>query len=137
MNLRNLAIWAVLAVVGLGLYGVMTQTTRLGGGGNGADVSYSQLLRMVDSGQVRKATIHGDTVDVQDPDGKTKFSVTTPYPQDDLVHHLEAQNVDFSVKPSGGNPALALLINLLPVILIAAVWFFFMRQMQGLSLIHI
>ena len=131
MNLRNLAIWAVLAVVGLGLYGVMTQTTRLGGGGNGADVSYSQLLRMVDSGQVRKATIHGDTVDVQDPDGKTKFSVTTPYPQDDLVHHLEAQNVDFSVKPSGGNPALALLINLLPVILIAAVWFFFMRQMQG------
>jgi len=131
MNLRNLAIWAVLAVVALGLYGVMTQTTRLGGGGNGADVSYSQLLRMVDSGQVRKATIHGDTVDVQDPDGKTKFSVTTPYPQDDLVHHLEAQNVDFSVKPSGGNPALALLINLLPVILIAAVWFFFMRQMQG------
>jgi len=131
MNLRNLAIWAVLAVVALGLYGVMTQTTRLGGGGNGADVSYSQLLRMVDSGQVRKATIHGDTVDVQDPDGKTKFSVTTPYPQDDLVHHLEAQNVDFSVKPSGGNPALSLLINLLPVILIAAVWFFFMRQMQG------
>jgi len=131
MNLRNLAIWAVLAVVALGLYGVMTQTTRLGGGGNGADVSYSQLLRMVDSGQVRKATIHGDMVDVQDPDGKTKFSVTTPYPQEDLVHHLEAQNVDFSVKPSGGNPALALLINLLPVILIAAVWFFFMRQMQG------
>ena len=131
MNLRNVAIWVVLAVVGLGLYGVMTQTTRLGGGGGGADVSYSQLLRMVDSGQVRKATIHGDTVDVQDPDGKTKFSVTTPYPQDDLVHHLEAQNVDFSVKPSGGNPALALLINLLPVILIAAVWFFFMRQMQG------
>jgi len=130
MNLRNLAIWGVIVVVVLGLYGVMNQTTRMGAAG-AADVSYSQLLRMIDSGSVRKATIHGDTVDVEDPDGKTKFSVTTPYPQDDLVKHLEQQNVDFSVKPAGTNPMLALLINLLPVILIAAVWFFFMRQMQG------
>jgi cell division protease FtsH len=131
MNLRNLAIWGAIIVAVLGLYGLMNQTTRLGAAG-AADVSYSQLLRMIDSGQVRKATIHGDTVDVEDPaDGKTKFSVTTPYPQDDLVKHLEQQNVDFSVKPAGSNPALALFINLLPVILIAAVWFFFMRQMQG------
>jgi len=130
MNLRNLAIWGVIVVVVLGLYGVMNQTTRMGAA-SAADVSYSQLLRMIDSGSVRKATIHGDTVDVEDPDGKTKFSVTTPYPQDDLVKHLEQQNVDFSFKPAGTNPMLALLINLLPVILIAAVWFFFMRQMQG------
>jgi cell division protease FtsH len=131
MNLRNLAIWGVIVVVVLGLYGVMNQTTRMGAASAGADPSYSQLIHNIDSGSVRKASIHGDTVDVQDPDGKVKFSVTTPYNQDDLIKHLEAQNVDFSVKPAGGNPMLALLINLLPVILIAAVWFFFMRQMQG------
>jgi cell division protease FtsH len=131
MNLRNLAIWGVIVVVVLGLYGVMNQSTRMGAASAGADVSYSQLVHNIDSGSVRKASIHGDTVDVQEPDGKTRYSVTTPFPQDDLIKHLEQQNVDFSVKPSGGNPMLALLINLLPVILIAAVWFFFMRQMQG------
>jgi len=132
MNLRNLAIWGVIIVVVLGLYGVMNQTTHLGpGGGNTVDVSYAQLIHQIDNGSVRKAQLHGEAIDVQEPDGKTRFTVTTPYPQDDLIKHLEAQNVDFSIKPSGGNPALNLLISLLPVILIAAVWFFFMRQMQG------
>jgi len=131
MNLRNLAIWGVIIVVVLGLYEVMNQTTRLGAAAGGADVSYAQLVHLIDNGSVRKATLHGDAIDVQDPDGKTKYTVTTPYPQEDLIKHLEQQNVDFSIKPSGGNPMLALFINLLPVILIAAVWFFFMRQMQG------
>ena len=131
MNMRNVAIWVVIGVVLVGLYTVMNQTTRIGATASGADVSYAQLVHMIDNGSVRKASIHNDTVDVEDPDGKTKFSVTTPYNQDDLIKHLEAQNVDFSVKPSGGNPMLALLINLLPVILIVGVWFFFIRQMQG------
>jgi len=131
MNLRSVTIWVVIAVVLAGLWAVMTQTTRLGATTAGADVSYSQLVHNVDSGSVRKALIRGDTVDVQEPDGKVRYSVTTPYPQEDLIKHLEAQNVDFSIKPSGGNPILNLLVSLLPVILIAGVWFFFMRQMQG------
>ena len=131
MNLRNVAICVVIVVVVLGLYTVMNQTTRIGAATSGADVSYSQLVHNIDNGSVRKALIRGETVDVEDPEGKTKYSVTTPYPQEDLIKHLEQQNVDFSIKPSGGNPMLALLVNLLPVILIVGVWFFFIRQMQG------
>jgi cell division protease FtsH len=127
MNLRNLAIWAVIIVVAAGVYSVMTQSAK---GVSGGEVTYSQLLKLIDTGHVKKAIIHGETVDAIDADGKT-VSANTPYNQDELVKRLESQNADIQVKSTGGITPLGLLVNLLPVILIAAVWFFFMRQMQG------
>ena len=127
MNLRNLAIWGVIAVVLVGVYSVMNQTAK---GGSGGEVTYSQLLKLIDSGHVKKALIHGETVDATDADGKM-VSANTPYNQDELVKRLERENADIQVKSTNGNPALTILVNLLPVILIGAVWFFFMRQMQG------
>lgn len=47
MNIRNLAIWAVLIVVGIGAYSVVTQNGRPGG--PTPDISYSQLLQRIDS----------------------------------------------------------------------------------------
>src|ERR1700733_5913472 len=41
MNLRNLAIWGVIAVVVVGLYTMMNQSAKTGASG---EVSYSQLL---------------------------------------------------------------------------------------------
>jgi cell division protease FtsH len=130
MNLRQLAIWGVIAVVIAGLYVVMTQTTKAAGGPAG-EMSYSQMLHAIDSGQVRKAVIRGEVVEAEDPDGKPKFIANTPFPQTDLIEHLEKQNVDFSIKPASNNTALAILIQILPVALIIGAWFFIMRQMQG------
>ncbi len=130
MNLRQLAIWGVLAVVIAGLYVVMTQTTKAANGAAG-ELSYSQMLHAIDSGQVHKAVIRGEVVEADEADGKPKFTANTPFPQTDLIAHLEKQNVDFSIKPASNNTALQILINLLPVVLIVAAWFFIMRQMQG------
>ena len=127
MNLRNLAIWGVIAVVLVGVYSVMNQTAK---GGSGGEVTYSQLLKLIDSGHVKKALIRGEAVDATDGDGKV-VTANTPYNQDELVKRLERENADIQVKSTGGITPLGLLMNLLPVILIAAVWFFFMRQMQG------
>ncbi|MBP9231257.1 MAG: ATP-dependent metallopeptidase FtsH/Yme1/Tma family protein, partial [Phenylobacterium sp.] len=68
MNLRNLAIWGVIVVVLIGLYSMMT-----GGGHAGASgqITYSQLLSKVASGEVKKATIRGPSVEVTDTAGKT------------------------------------------------------------------
>jgi cell division protease FtsH len=127
MNLRNLAIWGVIAVALVGIYTFMNQKAAVGGSG---DVSYSQLLREVDAGQIKSAILHNDTAEVRDAEGRV-LTATTPYPQEDLIKHMNEHGVEINIKPAGGNIALTVLLNLLPIILIAAVWFFFMRQMQG------
>ncbi|MDO8378181.1 ATP-dependent zinc metalloprotease FtsH [Phenylobacterium sp.] len=127
MNLRNLAIWGVIVVVLIGLYSMMT-----GGGGHAAgsgQITYSQLLSKVASGEVKQATIRGASVDIKDATGKT-FSAVTPNNQDDLVKRLEGQGADIEVKPMGGG-LLGVLLNSLPILLLVGVWIFFMRQMQG------
>ena len=127
MNLRMLAIWGVVIVVLIGLYSMIT------GGGSKAvsagDISYSQLLSKVNSGQVKSAEIRGAQVVVTDGANKS-FSATTPNNQDELVRRLEGQGANISVKaPTGG--LVGLLLQSLPVLLLVGVWIFFMRQMQG------
>ena len=127
MNLRNLAIWGVIGVVLIGLYSMMS------GGGQAAgarEITYSQLLSRIDSGQVDSAVIRGPTVEVRDSDGKA-FTAVTPNNQDELVNRLEAQGADISVKPAGGITLVGVLIQALPILLLIGVWIFFMRQMQG------
>src|ERR1700753_664827 len=102
MNLRQLAIWGGIAVDIAGLYVVMTQTTKAAGGQVG-ELSYSAMLHEIDSGQVKKAVIIGDKIEADEPDGKPKFIANTPYPQGDLISHLENKNVDFSIKPPNNN----------------------------------
>ncbi|MDP2012110.1 MAG: ATP-dependent zinc metalloprotease FtsH [Phenylobacterium sp.] len=127
MNLRNLAIWGVIVVVLIGLYSMMT-----GGGqaaGAGGHITYSQLLAKVSSGEVKKATIRGPSVEVTDAAGKS-FAAMTPNNQDDLVKRLESQGADIEVKQMGGG-LVGLLVQSLPILLLVGVWIFFMRQMQG------
>ena len=126
MNLRHLAIWGVVIVVVVGLYTMMNQSAK--GGGTG-EITYSELLAKVDAGQVKHVLLRSDSVEA-DVNGKT-YAAVTPANQDELVKRLLAEGANIEVKPAGGITALGLLINLLPIILIAAIWFFFMRQMQG------
>ena len=126
MNLRNLAIWGVIVVVLIGLYSMMSGGSQAAGTGQ---ISYSQLLTKVDSGEVKAATIRGAAVEIKDSAGKT-FSATTPNNQDDLVKRLESQGADIQVKSAGGG-LLGLFLNSLPILLLIGVWIFFMRQMQG------
>jgi len=127
MNLRNLAIWGVIVVVLIGLYSMVT------GGGHAAgisEISYSQLLGRVNSGEVKSAVIRGAAVEIRDQGGKT-YTAVTPNNQDDLVKRLEGQGADIHVKPAGNGGVLGFILNSLPILLLIGVWIFFMRQMQG------
>jgi cell division protease FtsH len=128
MNLRNLAIWGVIIVVLIGLYSMVT-----GGGQKGAnagEITYSQLLQKVNSGQVKAAEIRGASVVVTDTTNKS-FTAVTPTNQDELVRRLEGQGANISVKAAGGVTVVGFLLQSLPVLLLIGVWIFFMRQMQG------
>jgi len=127
MNLRNLVIWGVVIVVLIGLYSMVT------GGGKAAgasEISYSQLLSKVDSGDVKSALFRGANVEIHDRAGKT-FTAITLNNQDELEHAMKAQGVDMQVKQAGGFTLIGFLLNSLPILLLIGVWIFFMRQMQG------
>jgi cell division protease FtsH len=127
MNLRNLAIWGVIIVVLIGLYSMIT-----GGGSkslSAGEITYSQLLSKVSSGQIKSAESRGPQVTVTDG-GNKAYTATTPNDQDDLTKRLVAQGANISFKSAGGG-LMGLFLQSLPVLLLVGVWIFFMRQMQG------
>ena len=126
MNLRHLAIWAFIALVVVGLLGIMNAQ----GKSPIEEVAYSQLLHQVDDGHIKSATIKGDTVRAEVANNKT-ITATTPLNQDELVKRLEVAGAVIRVEPAGGITVVSVLVQLLPILLIAGVWIFFMRQMQG------
>ncbi|MDB5471835.1 MAG: cell division protein FtsH [Caulobacter sp.] len=128
MNFKNLAIWGVIVVVLIGVYSVVTQGSR--GGAAAGELSYSQLLRRIDNGDVKQAVIHGTVIEARTGDGKS-FTAMAPANSDDLVKRLEARGADIQFKSPGGNMFVSILLNMLPILLLIGVWIFFMRQMQG------
>jgi cell division protease FtsH len=127
MKLRTVATWGVIFVVLIAIYSVMTNSGR---GSQSHPIPYSQLLQRIDQGDIKKATIRGQTIDAYD---KQDSLYTTAGPADtsDLEKRLEARGAQFDFEQPNAGLLTAVLVNLLPFLLIVAAWFFFMRQMQG------
>ncbi|KRA66431.1 cell division protein FtsH [Caulobacter sp. Root655] len=126
MNFKTLGIWAVIVLVLVTAYGVVSQGGKPGAAG---EVSYSQFLKNIDNGDVKKADISGDVVKVEPRSGKP-YAVNVPGNAEDMVKRLEAHNSEI-VYQRGGVSLLSILFQMLPILLLIGVWIFFMRQMQG------
>jgi len=127
MNLRNVAIWVVIIVALVAVYGVMK-----GASPNGATlpVQYSTLLNKVDAGEITFLKIHGQSIEAQDK-AKHTLKATGPLDTGELQKHLETMKVPYDFDPPGQLTIVGILIQMLPILLLIGVWIFFMRQMQG------
>ncbi|NGM49056.1 ATP-dependent metallopeptidase FtsH/Yme1/Tma family protein [Caulobacter sp. 602-2] len=128
MNLRNVAIWLGVVFVLIMAYSVLRQG---GPTGRAGEISYSQLLKNIDAGQVKSAEINGQQVKIASPDGKTTYTVNAPPNNEDLIKRLEARNAEIKIQDGGRFSLVNLFLNMLPILLLIGVWIFFMRQMQG------
>ncbi len=127
-NFRNFAIWVIIALLLIALFNLFqnpAQRTRTN------EISFSQLLSEVDNGKIGEVTIAGSQITGQFTDGRA-FQTYAP---DDptLVKRLYDKNVKISAKPSDEDvPSLmGVLVSWFPMLLLIAVWIFFMRQMQS------
>jgi cell division protease FtsH len=127
MNMRNLAIWGAIVLVLVAVFGVMNAGSH---SGPTSQITYSELLTRVDSGDIKSAKIHGQTIESQDRQGHTLVA-TGPLETSDLQKRLEAHGAAFAFETPGAGLLPTILVNLLPIVLLLGVWFFFMRQMQG------
>ncbi|AQZ51756.1 MAG: cell division protein FtsH [Martelella sp.] len=130
-NLRNIALWAIIALLLVALFSMFQSTPSHNGA---TQVAYSQFVSDVDSGKVKDVTITGNTITgtYSGGGGKT-FHTYAPVIDDSLLTKLESANVQVDAKPvnDGSGGILSYVGTLLPMLLILGVWLFFMRQMQG------
>ena len=127
MNMRNLAIWAVIVVA---LFAVWAAMRSMSPSNNTSHVTYSQLLSSIDNGSVKSAKIHGQSIEAVNRQGQTLVA-TGPLDTDELQKHMEDHQVAYDFELPGQNGILSILAQMLPILLLIGVWIFFMRQMQG------
>jgi cell division protease FtsH len=111
------------------LWGVVTRGANLGG--KPADIGYSDLLDKIDTGQVQDAALQGTELRGHLKGQKDEFHTTIPASTDTLITKLHAANVRFAIKEPNSNLPLQLLFNIGPFVVLIAIWFFMLRQMQS------
>lgn len=128
-NYRNLALWAIIAVLLIALFNLF-QTPQQRGAQR--DIAYSEFLQDLDSGRVKSVTIAGERISGTYTDSSAGFQTYSPG-DSNLVQRLEDKNVTIAARPEtdGSNSLFGYLLSWLPMILILGVWIFFMRQMQS------
>ncbi len=122
---RNLALWALIAVIGLMLFQLMSATREAPN-----MVPYSDFLQAVEQGRVTQVNIQGENIKGIYTDRVT-FNTTMP-DDPELVRILRDSSVSIIVEPvEEASIFETILISWLPMLLFIGVWIFFMRQMQG------
>ena len=125
-NARNVAFWVVLFLLVLALFNLFN--------GNGAtvssqQVSYSEFVRSVETGNVQSVTLDGETVRFTTSGGS---ELRTIQPADaETTTLLIDSNVPFTAESQETSGLQAFLVSLLPFLLLVGVWIYFMNRMQG------
>jgi cell division protease FtsH len=128
-NLQKLAIWVAVLVLLASLFSLFNNPAQ---SSRKSELLYSDFLSKVESGEVTEVEIAGSRITATLRDSPNKF--TTYAPQDpQLVERLRQRNVKFTARPSEEDmpSILGYLLNWFPMLLLIAVWVFFMRQMQS------
>jgi cell division protease FtsH len=127
-NFRNLAIWIIIALLLVALFNLVQNNPK---SSRATGIEYSKFLTEVDNGAVRSATISGNQISGVLANGQSYQTYMPNDPQ--LVERLHQKGINFDVKPSSEDvpSLLGVLVNWFPMLLLIAVWVFFMRQMQS------
>jgi len=123
---KNLLLWLVIAAVLLSIFNNFNMQ------GETEQVGYSDFIQEVQNDRVRRVVVDGLTISAERFDGSDfetiRPMVEDPKLMDDLLtHEVEVEGR----KPEQQSVWTQLLVASFPILIIIAVFMFFMRQMQG------
>jgi cell division protease FtsH len=129
MNLKNLAMWGIIVLLSVGLFNMFQNPNKMAA--SKAEVPFSEFLSEVDEGRVIKVEIQGNNITGLLSDGSSFTTYSPNYPN--LVEKLSSKGVSIIASPIEAKmpSLLGVLLSWFPMLLLIAVWVFFMRQMQG------
>ena len=122
---KNVALWLVITLMMIFLYIQFNQQVP-----GETNISYSEFLAMVDSERVADVVIQGQELFVTDIN-RNRLKVYAPQ-DNDLIKILREKGIAIDAKPQDESPLyLSILVSWGPMILLIAIWIYFMRQMQA------
>jgi cell division protease FtsH len=127
-TVKTVMFWVFILVCLLLLLNVVTKNQS---SGKDAEISYSELFSKVQNNQVQDAQIQGNELHGHLKGTKDQFHTTLPADYGDLDKAMRAAGVNFGIKEPQNNMLLPILFNVGPFILLGAIWFFMLRQMQS------
>jgi len=128
-TIKNLLLWMVILVLIILAWNVFkTGATAV------EEISFSRFLTQVSQGHIQKVTIRGEEIrgTYAPSSGKrdAAFKTYAPnYPK--LVEDLQAKGVEIEATPIKDSSLVSALVMYGPLILLVAIWFVIMRQMQA------
>src|SRR5690554_4159912 len=123
---KNLILWLIIAAV------LVTVMNNFSTTAEPRTMNYTEFLELVNDRQVERVTVDGFVITGKRRDGET-FKTVRPAIQDNgLIGDLLDNNVVIEGKqPERQSIWTQLLIASFPILIIIAIFMFFMRQMQG------
>jgi cell division protease FtsH len=122
---RGIFIWLLIVMMAILLINLVTTPQKTEN-----EVKFSEFIAKVDAGEVQEVTIQEREISGRYTDGKKFKTYSADYP--DLVGLLKDKGVEITAMPPKGPPWYEYFLSWgLPLIIIVAIWIFFMRQMQS------
>jgi len=126
--IKNLLMWLFIAITMFSVFSNFSNEPST------TELSYSEFISQVESDQVLSVEFMSDnyTLKGKTVNGESFTTVRPPFLQDDLSETLSEHRVAVTgEKPEEQSILKQLLIASFPILIILAVFIFFMRQMQG------
>ncbi len=123
---KNLILWLIIAAV------LVTVMNNFSSPSETGKLNYSEFIQQVQEGKVRQVTVDGYIISGKSSDGTTFETVRPAIEDRGLIKDLMDNNVEIVGKqPERQSIWTQLLVASFPILVIIAVFMFFMRQMQG------
>jgi cell division protease FtsH len=127
-NVNKLIFWLVIACLVIILYTVV----KPGNKKVEQPLTFSQFLTAVEAGKIKQVQITANEVKgsfVDESEGTLRTLIPSNFP--DVYKMLRDKNVNVEIKEASNANLISLIINSIPFILLLALYFFMIRQMQS------
>ena len=119
---KNIVLWIIIGLLLIALFNLFqnSNSNRVA-----SEISFSDFLVAVESGNVSEVRIRGNNVDGYFEDGRPFSTYAPNYPE--LVEKLNSTGVKISAEPADRSmhPILSILLSWFPMLLLIGVWIFF------------
>jgi cell division protease FtsH len=130
-NLRNIVIWLIIGLLVLALVNLLSDRAPQV---STVEIPISQVVEDARSGKIESVVFQGNKVTGKYRDSGKQFTSVAPKETSSITTELvNSKQVTVKIDGNDGEETslLSVLVNWFPMLLLVAVWIFFMRQMQS------
>jgi cell division protease FtsH len=126
-TVKTVVFWLVIVLSGVLLW----QVVKAGNSGQKErEINFSEFMSQVDQSNVSEVTILNSEVRGKFKNDKAPFHTTVPANYPDMYKILRDKGVNITVKDVSSGSWPSWILNLAPFVLLGALWFIMIRQMQ-------